>query len=136
MQQLDKIKQLESALVDLENKFNAESGDNTKILINDAIRELNAELEKLKETLKNLVSRTEENESSLNVNCLIQTDILIFNLFNLKKFLQTNKKRLNILDDTKMDKNWILNEIKNVRFYFDDVYYHKKKYELDKYLKL
>lgn len=85
MQQLDKIKQLELALENLENKFNADSGGNAKILINDAIRELNAELEKLKETLNNLVSRTVENESSINVNCLIQADILIFDLINWKK---------------------------------------------------
>ncbi len=79
MEQLEKIKQLELGLEDLENKLRSQSQDNTRILIQDAIRNLNAEIEKLKESLTNLLTRTDENESSLNVNTFeINTSLMFY----------------------------------------------------------
>ena len=88
MEQLEKIKQLELGLEDLENKLRSQSQDNTRILIQDAIRNLNAEIEKLKESLTNLLTRTDENESSLNVNTFEINTLLMFcvikkNIFRL-----------------------------------------------------
>ncbi len=85
MEQLEKIKQLELGLEDLENKLRSQSQDNTRILIQDAIRNLNAEIEKLKESLTNLLTRTDENESSLNVNTFEINTLLMFCL--IKKII-------------------------------------------------